>query len=75
MVNLDVLERRLNDVDIQQIQLLLRVPPAQRLKTMLTMQSMVLNMWRGRLGKSHPQLNDLDLTRLVFRRLKHGDDA
>jgi hypothetical protein len=61
--------RRLGPADVLQIRLLMRVPPERRIQTMLTMQDMVLNMWHDRLRKSHPELNDLELTQLVFRRL------
>lgn len=63
------LQRRLGRADIQQIRLLLRVSPAQRIQTMLGMQSLILNTWRTRLRRAHPELSDLELTRLVFQRL------
>lgn len=66
---LEELRRRLGPPDLLQIRLLLRVPPEQRIQTMLTMQDMVLNMWHDRLRKSNPELSDLELTQLVFRRL------
>lgn len=66
------LQRRLGPADVQQIRLLLRVPPEQRIQTMLNMQSMVLNMWQSRLRRVHPELTDLELTRLVFHRLKQN---
>jgi hypothetical protein len=60
--------QRLGKADIQQIRLLLRVPPEQRVQTMLDMQALGLNMWYDRLRKSHPHLNEMELARLVFRR-------
>jgi hypothetical protein len=63
------LRRRLGPADLQQIRALLRVPPEQRIETMLDMQAVVLNMWSDRLRQSHPELDDLALTRLVFTRL------
>lgn len=68
------LRRRLGKADVQQIRLLLHVPPERRIQTMLNMQDMVLNMWHMRLRKSHPGISEMDLTRLVFQRLyKHGE--
>lgn len=63
------LKRRLGPADKAQIRLLLRVSPAQRLQTMLEMQAIILNMWRSRLRRAHPQLSDLELCRLLFERL------
>lgn len=65
------LKRRLGQADKAQIQLLLRVSPAQRLQTMLEMQAVILNIWRSRLRRAHPQLSDLELCRLMFERLSH----
>jgi hypothetical protein len=67
------LRRRLGPADVQQIRLLLHVPPEQRIQTMLDMQDMVLNMWYMRLRKAYPEISKMDLTRLVFQRIyKHG---
>lgn len=67
------LRRRLGPADVQQIRLLLHVPPERRIQTMLDMQDMVLNMWHARLRKTHPGISEMDLTRLVFQRIyKHG---
>jgi hypothetical protein len=71
--DLITLRARLGPADEAQIRLLLRVSPAQRLLTMLEMQDLILDSWRDRLRRSHPDLNDLDLTRLLFDRLQgHG---
>lgn len=64
------LARRLGPPDILQIRLLMSVPHAQRLRTMLDMQDIVLDSWRARLRKAHPELSDLELCRLMFARLK-----
>jgi hypothetical protein len=66
------LKRRLGPADLLQIRLLLRVPPEQRIETMLRMKKAVLNMWHARLEKSHPELSDLELWQLIFRRLKRN---
>lgn len=63
------LRRRLGPADVQQIRLLLHVPPERRIQTMLDMQDMVLNMWHARLRKSHPEISEMELTRLVFQRI------
>jgi hypothetical protein len=63
---------QLGEPDIQQIKLLLSVSPAQRLRTMLNMQRIVLRTWRKRLKAAHPELNDLELTKLVFERLSQN---
>jgi len=52
-----------------QIRLIMSVPPEQRIRNLLRMQSAVLGMWRQRLREAHPELSDLDLTLLVFERL------
>jgi hypothetical protein len=66
------LRQRLGTADELQIRLLLNVPPAQRLRIMLGLQNTILNMWRYRLHKAHPDLNDLELSRLIFDRLKQN---
>lgn len=66
------LQRRLGKPDRLQIRLLMQVAPEKRLATMLEMQDMVLGMWRARLRAAHPELDDLELTRLVFKRLKQN---
>ena len=66
------LKHRLDATDTLQIQLLLRVSPAQRLATMLDMQAVILNTWRSRLRRAHPHLSDLELCRLMFDRLQHN---
>jgi hypothetical protein len=66
------LKRRLGPADKDQIRLLLRVPPAQRLRTMLEMQAVILNGWRARLRRAHPELSDLELCRLMFKRLNQN---
>ncbi|MFN8455323.1 MAG: hypothetical protein U0401_11765 [Anaerolineae bacterium] len=58
--------------DIDQIRLLLRVLPEQRLRTMLDMQEVILNSWHTRLRQVHPELSDLDLCRLMFKRLQQN---
>jgi hypothetical protein len=66
------LQRRLGPADVAQIRLLLRVLPAQRIRAMLDMQEIVLESRHARLRKAHPELNDLDLCRLMFERLKQN---
>jgi hypothetical protein len=65
-------QQRLGPADELQIRLLLRVPPAQRLRTMLEMQATLLNGWYARLRKSHPELSDLEVCRMMFERLKQN---
>lgn len=69
---LEELKRRLGPPDKEQIRLLLRVAPEQRLRTMLEMQEVILNNWHTRLRKAHPELSDLDLCRLIFKRLQQN---
>lgn len=68
----EALKRRLGPADEKQIRLLLQVSPAQRLQTMLTMQTTILNSWRIRLRRTHPHLSDLELCQLLFKRLKQN---
>ena len=63
------LQRRLGKADIQQIRLMMRVAPEKRLETMLNMQNIVLSTWRTRLRTANPGLTDLELSKLVFKRL------
>lgn len=69
---LEELKRRLGPPDKEQIRLLLRVAPEQRLRTMLEMQEIILSNWHTRLRKAHPELSDLDLCRLIFKRLQQN---
>ena len=69
-LTVESLKRRLGPADKTQIRLLLQVSPAQRLQTMLTMQTTILNSWRTRLRKAHPYLNDLELCEMLFKRLQ-----
>ncbi len=64
------IKARLGPADELQIRLLLRLPPARRLQTMLEMQEIWLDTVRARLRRAHPELSDLELTRLTFERLK-----
>lgn len=63
---------RLGPADELQLRLLLRLPPARRLQTMLEMQKVWLDSIRSRLRRLHPELSDLELTRLTFERLKRN---
>lgn len=71
-VTVEALKRRLGPVDEQQIRLLLRVSPGQRLQTMLTTQAVILRDWHARLCRRHPELNDQELCQLLFDRLKQN---
>jgi len=66
------MDKRLGAVDVDQIRLLLRVPPTRRIQTMLEMQDALLTMWRERLRKAHPELSDLERCRRMFARLKQN---
>ncbi len=63
---------RLGPADELQLKLLLRLPPARRLQTMLEMQKVWLDSVHSRLRRLHPELSDLELTRLMFERLKRN---
>jgi len=70
---IEQLKRRLGPVDKEQLRLLLRISPQQRILTMLDMQDYLLDTWRQRLRQAHPHLSDLALCRLLFERLnQHG---
>ena len=66
------LKRRLGPADKDQIRLLLRVSPTRRILTMLDMQDLILDGWHTRLRQAHPELSDLDLCHLMFKRLKQN---
>lgn len=63
------MQRSLGATDELQIRLLLRVPPAQRVRTLLGQQDTLLRVWRERLWRSHPELSDLALCQMMFERL------
>ena len=65
-------QRRLDPADEQQIRLLLRLPTARRLQTMLEMQQVWLDGVRSQLRRAHPELSDYELTLLMFERLKRN---
>ena len=66
------IKTRLGPADELQIRLLLRLSPARRLQTMMEMQAVWLDAIRARLRRLHPELSDLELTRLTFERLKQN---
>jgi hypothetical protein len=68
----EAFKRRLGPADEQQIRLLLQVSPGLRLQAMLTMQTAILQDWQTRLRRSHPELTNLELCRLLFDRLKQN---
>ena len=70
--NQEQFQQRLGPADELQIRLLLRVSPAQRLKTMMEMQDTLLDGWYARLRRSHPELSDLEVCRMMFERLKQN---
>jgi len=69
-VKVESLKRRLGSADTTQIRLLLQLSPAQRLRTMLSMQTTILTDWHTRLRRTHPHLSDLELCELLFERLQ-----
>lgn len=64
--------RRLGPADELQIRLLLRVSPAQRIQNLLDLQAILLETWRQRLRKAHPELSDLQLCQMMFERLEQN---
>jgi len=63
---------RLGAADVDQIRLTLSVPAGQRMRNMLDMQNLLLNIWHARMRKAHPELSDLERTRLVYQRLSQN---
>ena len=63
-------QARLDPQDELQIRLLLRLPPARRMQTLLELQEFWLNAIRARLRRLHPDLSDYQLTLLMFERLE-----
>ena len=70
---LEKLKQRMGPADELQIRAMLKVDPAQHILLMLKMQAMVINMWRARLAKRHPDLSELELCRLMFDRLQNPE--
>jgi hypothetical protein len=71
-MTLQDVKTRLGPADELQIRLLIRLPPVRRLQTLMEMQSVWLDSARARLRRLHPELSDLELTRLTFERLKQN---
>jgi predicted amino acid racemase len=67
--NKEELKRRLGPPDLLQIRLLLRIPPERRVQTMLNMQAVILNTRFARLREMHPEMDKMEMTRLVFSRI------
>lgn len=44
--------------------------PEKRMALMLEEQDRVLTMWRAKLRAEHPELSDLELTKLVFQQVE-----
>jgi len=61
--------RRLGPTDELQLCLLMRVPPERRVRTMMSTAAVIMNSLRARLSQVHPELDDLELCRLMFDRL------
>lgn len=66
------IKARLGPADELQIRLLMRLPPARRLQTLMEMQAVWLDSVRARLRRAHPELSDYELTVLMFERLKQN---
>ena len=64
------LERRLGKPDPDKIRRLIRLPPEKRIAIMLEEQDRVLNTLRAKLRAEHPELSDLELTKLVFQQVE-----
>ncbi|MFN3761858.1 MAG: hypothetical protein ACK4WK_01495 [Anaerolineae bacterium] len=64
--------RELGPADEEQIRLLMRLPPEQRLRTLMELQALWLDTVRDRLRRAYPHLSDYELTLLMFERLQHG---
>lgn len=64
--------RLLGPADELQIRLLMRLPPARRVQTLLELQAFWLNNVRARLRRAYPDLSDYELTLLMFERLRRG---
>lgn len=62
-------ERVLDPADELQIRLLLRLPPAQRIRNLLVLQDILLRTWRERLRRAYPNSSDLAICRIMFERL------
>ena len=62
-------ERLLGPADELQVRLLLRMPPAERIRSMLTLQEVFLRTWGERLRRAHPEISDPELCQMMFERL------
>ena len=71
-ISLEALKERLGPADVDQIRLLLRVSPGRRILNLIEMQETILQGWQMRLRRTHPMLNDLELSLMVFERLKQN---
>lgn len=64
--------RELGPADEEQIRLLMRLPPARRLRSLMELQALWLDTVRARLRRAYPHLSDYELTVLMFERLQSG---
>lgn len=53
--------RALGPADEEQIRLLMRLPPEQRLRTLMELQALWLDTVRDRLRRAYPHLSDYEL--------------
>ena len=70
---IEQLRHRLKPPNEEQRRAFLRIPPAERMRMMLEMQSLVKDAYRSKLREEHPDLDNLSLTRLVFERLDRDE--
>ena len=63
---------RFNHVDLDQMRLLGRLSPAQRLRTMLAARELAVGLMRGRLRRRHPDLSPREINLKLLEELARG---
>ncbi len=71
--SIEQLRQHLKPLDEDQMRSFLRIPPVERMRMMLEVQSLVKDAYRSKLREEHPDLDNLSLTRLVFERLDRDE--
>ena len=61
-------------VDIEQLRLIARLTPGERIRLMLSARELALGLMRGRLRRRYPDLNPIELNLKLLEELDHAKD-
>lgn len=63
---------RFNPVDVEQMRLLGRLTPGQRIQRLLDARELLVGMSRGRLRRQHPELSDREINLKVLEEIERA---